>query len=160
MKFRSLVSRGVGKPVSMAEALTGRATSWITSKFNVSPSTARRWRSGQGGEHGKHRQEVMDSAKGEQRRKIAAEAMRNAQAVNVGKVGVESDTGDEKGSRRVGVVQLGSEGRGLMAQAADALQRGDYDLAERLQDQALLHADRRDYGPMHISDYGPGFNYI
>jgi hypothetical protein len=102
----------------------------------------------------------MGTAKGGQRRKIAANAMRNASAVAVGKVGVESDTGEETGTRRVGTIQLGTEGRDLMQQAADALEAGNYDLAERLHDQALLHADGRDYGPLHITDYGPGFNYI
>lgn len=168
MKFKSMIGRNVGKPLSVAEALTGRSTKWIAEKFGVSESTARRWRSGRpshpggppAGEGSKQRGAVMGSAGTAQRRKIAANAMRGASAVNVGKVGVEADTGDEKGSRRVGVVQLGSDGQALMQQAADALERGDYATAERLHDQALLHADGRDYGPLHITDYGGGFSYI
>jgi hypothetical protein len=167
-----MIGRNVGKPVSIAEALTGRTTKWITEKFGVSASTAQRWRSGRPSHRGgppsgprdKDRHDaVMGSARSSsQRRKIAAGAMRGASAVNVGKVGVESDTGDEKGTRRVGVIQLGPEGRALMAQAAEALEAGDYALAEMLTDQAILHcpSEGRDYGPLHISDYGPGFSFI
>lgn len=169
MKFKTMVSRNVGKPVSIAEALTGRTTKWIASKFGVSESTARRWKSGRpshaGGPPSKPKDAakaaaVMGSATGAQRRKIAANAMRSATSVNVGTVGIESDTGDEKGSRRVGTVVLGAEGRSLLQQAGDALEAGNWDLAERLHDQALLHADGRDYGPLHVTDYGSGFNYI
>jgi hypothetical protein len=168
VKFKSIIGRSIGKPLSVAEALAGRSTKWIAEKFGVSESTARRWRSGRpshrggppAGESSRHKGDIMGSAGTGQRRKIAATAMRGASAVNVGKVGVESDTGEETGTRRVGVIQLGTEGRDLMRQAADALERGDYATAERLHDQAILHADGRDYGPLHITDYGPGFNYI
>jgi hypothetical protein len=169
VKFKSMIGRNVGKPVSIAEALTGRTTKWIASKFGVSESTARRWRSGKpshaGGPPSRPKDAdkaaaVMDSAKGDQRRKIAANAMRAATAINVGAVDVESDTGNEKGKRRVGTIVLGAEGRSLLQQAGDALEAGNWDLAERLHDQAILHADGRDYGPLHVTGYGSGFNYI
>jgi hypothetical protein len=161
VKFAQLIGRNIGKPVSMAEALTGRTTRWIVEKFGVSDSTARRWRRGaqQTRDPGK-RDAVMGSSDRDTRRKIAANAMRGATGMSVGKIGVDADTGRATGSRRLGTIQLGREGTEKMELAADALERGDMAEAERLMSDAILHSDGRDYGPLHVSDYGPGFNLI
>ena len=161
MKFTQLISRNIGKPETMAEALIGRPTRWIAAKFGVSDSTARRWRNGtQRTLNPFKRDAVMGSPDKETRRKIAADTMRQASAVNVGKIGVDADTGRAKGTRKLGVIQLGPEGRERLEQAAEALENGDEAEAARLTSLAILHSDGRDYGPLHIEDYGPGFHLI
>jgi hypothetical protein len=161
MKFGQLVSRNLGKPVSVAEALIGRSTKWIADKFGVSDTTARRWRRGtQQPRDDDRRNSALKSPDKDTRRHIAANAMRGASAINVGKIGVDADTGRGKGQRRLGIVQLGAEGRERMARAAEALENGDEALAAQLQSDAILHADGRDYGPLHVEDYGPGFHFI
>lgn len=161
MKFRSMISQ-IGKPVNTAEALAGRSSRWIANKFGVSMRTAQRWRKGtqQPTERGDRREKVMKSA---DRRKVAAQALREARAVNVGKVGVESDTGRvsaRTGTRNVGIVQLDDRARERMEEAADALDAGDVERAEKLVSDAILNTGGRDYGPLQISDYGPGFHLI
>lgn len=171
MKFAQLVGRVIGKAVSVQEALAGRSTKWIAEKFDVSPSTARRWRDGKpshaGGPPSKPRDSektaaVFGSVDRDQRRRIAADAMRGATSVNVGKVEVRIDTGDqhETQTRNLGIVQLGQEGQALMQQAAEAAEAGNMALADELVDRALLHSDGRDYGPCHISGYSSGFTFI
>lgn len=169
MKFGQLVSRNLGKPVNVAEALIGRSTKWIADKFGVSESTARRWRGGRPSHRGgppsgprdpDKRNSVLRSPDKETRRRIAAGAMRGATAISVGTIDVDADTGDAKGKRRLGIIQLGPEGRERMARAAEALDNGDEALAARLQSDAILHSDGRDYGPLHVDGYGPGFHYI
>jgi hypothetical protein len=161
VKFQQLIGRNLGKPVSIAEALLGRPTRWIADKFGVSDTTARRWRRGvQAPTQADRRNSVLKSPDKETRRRIAASAMRAASAINVGKLGVDADTGRAKGTRQVGLIHLGNEGRARMAEAADALERGDEAEAARLHSEAILHSDGRDYGPLHAEDYGPGFHYI
>jgi hypothetical protein len=157
VKFRSLVSQ-IGKPVSASEALSGRATSWIAKKFGVSDTTARRWRRGSQAPRSDRKSRVMATA---DRKQVAANALRNATRVNAGKVKVKPDTGKQKETpRNLGFVPLGTEGRERMAQAADRLEQDDYDGAASLVSDALLHSDGRDYGPLSITDYGPGFDLI
>lgn len=161
MKFGQLVSRNIGKPVSVAEALIGRSTKWIADKFGVSETTARRWRRGaQQPRDDDRRNSVLRSPDKDTRRRIAAGVMRGASAISVGKIGVDADTGRATGSRRLGIIQLGPEGRERMARAAEALENGDEELAAQLQSDAILHSDGRDYGPLHVDDYGPGFHFI
>jgi hypothetical protein len=162
MKFTELVSRNLGRPQGMAEALTGRATRWIADRFGVSMTTARRWRNGTQQTRDTGRREgVMKSADRDTRRKVAAGRMRQAQGINVGKLGVKPDTGDQKEqTRNLGFIRLGEQGQALMQQAGDALDRGDDEEAARLQSEAILHADGRDYGPMNATDYGAGFYLV
>jgi hypothetical protein len=152
----------IGKPVSPTEALTGRSSRWIAEKFGVSMRTAQRWKRGtqQPSARDGRRDKVMRSA---DRRKVAAQALRQARAVNAGVVGVESDTGRPSartGSRNVGLVQLDESARSRMREAADALDRGDVDRAEDLFSDAVLNTNGRHYGPLRISEYPPGFHLI
>lgn len=161
MKFRSMISQ-IGKPLNPMEALAGRTSRWIANKFGVSMRTAQRWKKGTQlpTDRGDRREKVMKSA---DRRKVAAQALREARAVNAGKVGVESDTGRagaRKGTRNVGIVQLDDGAREKMQEAADALDEGDVERAEKLVSDAILNSGGRDYGPLRISDYGPGFHLI
>jgi hypothetical protein len=161
MKFRSMISQ-VGKPVSTAEALTGRSTRWIAKKFGVSIRTAQRWKAGtqQPTEKGGRRAKVAKSA---DRLKVAAKVLRETRAVNAGRVGVKSDTGRaaaREGTRNVGLVHLDDSARDRMAQAADALAAGDVERAEDLVSDAILNTGGRNYGPLQISDYPPGFHLI
>jgi hypothetical protein len=160
MKFRSLISQ-IGKPVNASEAVAGRSSRWIADKFGVSMRTAQRWKAGtqQPSERGDRRDKVMKSA---DRHKVAAQALRDARAVNAGKVGVASDTGRmsaRKGQRNLGVVQLDETAQDRMNEAADLLDAGDVEGAERLVSQAILDA-KGDYGPLRIEDYPPGFHLI
>ena len=45
MKFKSMISQ-LGRPLTVAEALTGRDSKWIADKFGVSRRTAQRWKKG------------------------------------------------------------------------------------------------------------------
>jgi len=161
MKFKSMISQ-IGKPVNATEALAGRSSRWIANKFGVSMRTAQRWRKGtqQPTERGNRRNAVMKSA---DRKKVAAQALRDTRAVNAGKVGVKSDTGRAKartGTRTVGLVQLDERARERMQEAADALEAGDLERAQELVSDAVLNTGGRDYGPLQIEDYGPGFHLI
>jgi hypothetical protein len=152
----------VGKPVSTAEALAGRSSRWVANKFGVSMRTAQRWRRGQQQPSTRdgRRDLVMKSA---DRRKVAAHVIRQAHAVNAGRVGVKSDTGRagaRTGTRNVGLVQLDSAAQARMQEAADALEEGDLERAGDLFSDAVLNTGGRDYGPLQISDYPPGFHLI
>ena len=152
----------IGKPVNTAEALAGRSSRWIASKFGVSMRTAQRWRRGQQqpSERDGRRAKVMKSA---DRRKVAAQVIRQTRAVNAGRVKVVSDTGRaaaREGTRNVGMVQLDDSARDRMQEAADALEEGDTERAEELFSDAVLNTGGRNYGPLRISDYPPGFHLI
>jgi hypothetical protein len=161
MKFRSMISQ-VGKPVDATEALEGRSSRWVANRFGVSMRTAQRWRKGTQEPSAREgrRDQVMASAS---RAKVAANAIRNARAVSAGKVGVKSDTGRagaRTGTRNVGFVELDSGARERMDEAADMLDAGDYEGAQQLMSDAVLNTGGRDYGPLHIEDYPPGFHLI
>lgn len=163
MKFKSLVSQ-IGKPVTVQESLMGRSSKWVAERFGVSRRTAQRWKAGaqQPSTRGGRRERVMKSADAETRRKIAADALRNAEAVNAGKVEVKYPGGRVGGGnkRNLGVVQLGEQGRARMREAADALEAGDTQGAERAVSDALLRSDNRNYGPLEVADWPAGFHLI
>jgi hypothetical protein len=97
------------------------------------------------------------------RRKVAAQVIRQTRAVNAGRVKVVSDTGRaaaREGTRNVGMVQLDDSARDRMQEAADALEEGDTERAEELFSDAVLNTGGRNYGPLRISDYPPGFHLI
>jgi hypothetical protein len=153
----------LGRPVTIAEALTGRDTKWIADKFGVSRRTAQRWKKGTQQPKPDRRPAVIKSVDAKQRRKIAAEAIREVRAVNAGRVAVKSDTGKyaaTESTRNVGLVQLDESARDRMRQAADALDRNEVDQAEALFSDAVLNTNGRNYGPLQISDYPPGFHLI
>jgi hypothetical protein len=161
MKFRSMISQ-VGKPVNATEALTGRTSRWIADKFGVSMRTAQRWRKGtqQPTERGDRRTKVMQSA---DRRKVAARVVRETRTIIAGRVGVKSDTGRQaarEGTRNVGLVELDEQAQERMQEAADALDAGDTERAEELMSDAILNSGGRNYGPLRISEYPPGFHLL
>jgi hypothetical protein len=159
MQFGSLISQ-VGKPQNVAEALANRTSQWIAQHFGVSRRTAQRWKAGsqQPGKRVGGPERVMRSANAETRRKVAADALRNTKAVNAGRISVHYPGGRTGGpTRNLGVVQLDERGRQRMAEAADALEAGNLDQAERLVSDALLG---RNYGPLLISDWPAHFHLI
>lgn len=169
MKFGNLISRNLGKAQSVTEALTGRSTRWISEHFGVSRSTAFRWRTGrQRPGTGERKDAVMGSPDKDTRRRIAADAMRHANAVHVGKVTMRYPGGRGDGTQRnIGTVYLSPEAREKMNEAAEALERGDEQRAEDLWNDALLRSGNRssttgraEYGPLDIGDYGPGTHLI
>lgn len=168
MKFRSLVSQ-IGKPVNVSESLINRSSKWISGHFGVSRRTAQRWKAGtqQPGKRVGGADRVMDSANADTRRKVAADAMRNAQAANVGRVAVVDKSPRGKGPKRgknyrnLKVVNFSDRERERMNQAADALENGDTDRAEQLMNEAIMSA----YGggadsALSIEDWPPGFHLI
>lgn len=161
MQFPGLISQ-IGKPLSVSEALTGRSSRWVAKRFGVSMRTAQRWKRGtqQPTDRDGRRAKVLKSA---DRRKVAAQVIRDTQAVSAGTVGVESDTGRagaRSGTRNVGLVQLDGGARARMDEAADALDAGDMDRAKQLFSDAVLNTNGRNYGPLRISDYPPGFHLL
>jgi hypothetical protein len=162
MRFRSLISQ-IGKPVDASEALANRTSKWVAKHFGVSRRTAQRWKAGtqQPGKRVGGSERVMDSANSGTRRKVAADALRGASAVNAGRVSVRYPGGRAGGkTRNLGVVQLDERARERMAEAADALESGDLDRAERLVSDAVLNSNGKNYGPLEIDDYPPGFHLI
>jgi hypothetical protein len=168
VKFRSLISQ-VGKPLSTSEALINRSSKWVAQHFGVSRRTAQRWKAGtqQPGKGVGGPRKVMDSADADTRRKNAADAMRNAQAVHVGRVPVVDKSPRGKGPkpgknfRNVGTVQLDPASRERMSRAADALERGDTERAEQLMSETVLRTSGKDYGSaLEVADWPPGFHLI
>jgi hypothetical protein len=161
MKFTRIISQ-IGKPQNAAEAVVNRSTKWIAQHFGVSRRTAQRWKAGtqQPTDRGGRRESVIKSANKETRQANAANALRNAQAINAGRVGVVDKSGGKKSKRNLGVVQLDPAARALMQQAADQLETGNEDEAERLMSQAILTSGGKNYGPLEIDDYPPGFHTI
>jgi len=152
----------VGKPQSVAEAVVNRSTKWIAERFGVSRRTAQRWKKGtqQPSEKEGRRERVEKSANKETRQAVAAQALRSAQAVNAGRVGVVDKSGGKTSKRNLGVVQLDQGARDIMRQAAEQLEAGNEAEAERLVSQAILTSNGRNYGPLEIDDYPPGFHTI
>ncbi len=162
MRFRQIISQ-IGKPVSPREALSNRTSKWVADKFGVSRRTAQRWKKGtqQPSDRLSRKGKVMDSADAETRRKVAADALRGAQAVDAGTVRVRYPGGrGDQTKRKVGVVPLDEQARERMQEAADALERGDVERAEGLVSDAVLNTNGRHYGPLQIDDYPPGFHLI
>lgn len=161
MKFPRIISQ-IGKPQNSAEAVINRSTKWIAQQFGVSRRTAQRWKAGtqQPTDRGGRRESVIKSANKETRQANAANALRNAQAINAGRVGVIDTSGQKKSKRNLGVVQLDPAARALMQQAAEQLEAGNEAEAERLMSQAILTSGGKNYGPLEIDDYPPGFHTI
>lgn len=168
MKFRSLISQ-VGKPVNVSEALVNRSSKWVAQHFGVSMRTAQRWRKGtqQPSKRAGGPEKVIKSADSETRQKVAADAMRSAQAVHVGRVAVVDKSPRGKGPkqgknfRNVGTVQLDPASRERMNEAADALEAGDTERAEQLMSEAVLRTAGKDYGAaLEVADWPPGFHLI
>lgn len=170
MRFKTLVSQ-IGKPISVSEALAGRSTKDIVKQFGVSSRTAQRWRAGtqqpskkQGGPAGVLKR--LDTPAN--RRKIAANAIRNAQAASVGRVQVVDKSPRGKGAkmkpsfRNVGTVEFGdARSRDRLSAAADAIERRDYDRAEQLFGEAVLGTPGKDYGSaLAVNDWPAGFHII
>lgn len=170
MRFRSLVSQ-IGKPVNPAEALGNRSSKWIARHFGISRRQAQRYKAGQASldrpQDRARRDQVMGSADSDTRRKVAADALRGARAVHVGRVEVvdKSPKGKAKrpgrNFRNVGTVQLDERSRERMNAAADALESGDTEHAERLLSEAVLRTAGKDYGgALDVADWPPGFHPI
>src|SRR5690242_5438012 len=168
MKFGSLISQ-IGKPQNVAEALVNRSSKWIADHFGVSRRTAQRWKAGsqQPGKRVGGPERVVKSANVETRRTVAASALRGASAVNVGRVEVVDKSPRGKGPkpgknfRNVGVVQLDQRGRERMNEAAEALEAGDTERAERLMSEAVLRSPDKDYGSaLDVADWPAHFHLI
>jgi hypothetical protein len=170
MKFRTLISQ-IGKPVTVAEALADKSTKAIAKQFGVSIRTAQRWKAGTqqpgkklGGAGGVLKRLDTPDA----RRKIAANAVRNAQAASVGRVQVIDKSPRGKGAkmkpsfRNVGTVEFNdARSRDRLNAAADAIERKDYDRAEQLFGEAVLGTPGKDYGSaLAIDDWPAGFHII
>jgi hypothetical protein len=160
MRFTSLVSQ-IGKPQNVAEALVNRTSKWIADHFGVSRRTAQRWKAGsqQPGKRVGGPEQVAKSANAETRRTVAASALRGATAVNVGRIEVV-DKSPRKGARpgkqyrNVGVVQLDPEARERMNEAAEAIEAGDTERAERLMSEAVLNTpDYNTGGALNVADW-------
>lgn len=161
MRFTSLVSQ-IGKPQNVAEALTNRTSKWIAEHFGVSRRTAQRWKAGsqQPGKRVGGPGQVEKSANAETRRKVAANALRGATAINVGRIAVVDKSPRGKGPkpgknyRNVGVVQLDPAARERMNEAAEALEAGDTERAEQLMSEAVLNtADYNTRGALDVDDW-------
>jgi hypothetical protein len=164
MRFGSLVSR-IGKPQSTPEALVNRTSKWIAEHFGVSRRTAQRWKAGtqQPGKRVGGPEQIEKSANAETRRAVAANAIRSATAINVGRVEVVDKSPRGKGPRpgknfrNVGVVQLDPASRERMEEAAELLESGDTEGAERLMGEAVLQG----YGSaLSVADWPTHFELI
>lgn len=169
MKFRTLVSQ-IGKPRDVSEALADRSTKDIAKQFGVSLRTAQRWKAGsqqpskkQGGPGGVLKK--LDTP--DTRRKVAANAVRDARGAHVGRIPVVDKSPRGKGKFKPTYRNLkdvnfeNPEARRKLNDAADAIERKDYDRAEDLLSDAVMIA----YGggadsALSIEDWTPGFHLI
>lgn len=168
MKFANLISQ-IGKPRSTAEALSNRTSKWVAGHFGVSRRTAQRWKAGsqQPGKRVGGSERVEKSANAETRRTVAANAMRGASAVNVGRIAVVDKSPRGKGPRpgknyrNVGVVQLDPASQARMNEAANAIEAGDTERAQQLMSEAVLRTSGKDYGgALEVDDWPAHFHLI
>lgn len=168
MKFTSLVSQ-IGKPQNVAESLVNRTSKWVAEHFGVSRRTAQRWKAGsqQPGNRVGGPGRIEKSANAETRRTVAAQALRGATAVNVGRIEVVDKSPRGKGPkpgknyRNIGVVQLDPDSRERMNEAAEALEAGDTERAEQLMSEAVLRTPDYDTrGALDVADWPTHFHLI
>jgi TolA-binding protein len=170
MQFKTMVSQ-IGKPRTVSEALEGRDTKQIAEQFGVSRRTAQKWKAGTqqpskklGGSKGV----IGRLATPANRRKNAANVIRNAQGAFAGKIAVvdKSPKGKSKtpkpGTRNLGAIRFGdTRSTERLNRAADAIERGDYAAAEREFGEAVLGTPGKDYGSaLVVDDWPPGFSII
>lgn len=172
MKFQAAIS-SIGKPVNVAEALVNRSSKWVAKHFGVSVRTAQRWKAGtqQPGKRAGGPGAVTKTANAETRRKVAANALRTGSTVHIGSVKVRG-SGDKKATtRKINKAwSVTPAMRERMNKAADALERGDMQAAEREMNAAVMgryagesQAGGRDTSGgiaswLNIEDWGAGFD--
>lgn len=169
MRFKTLVSQ-IGKPRSVSEALTGRSTKDIAKQFGVTVRTAQKWKAGSqqpGKRVGGPSAVIKKMDTPANRRKIAANAIRNAHAASVGRIKVIDKSPRGKGPqkpsfRNIGTVNFSDQrSREKLNAAADAIERRDYDRAEQLFSEAVLGTPGKDYGSaLAVDDWPAAFHII
>ena len=172
MNFRDAIrgklgmARNVGESIqSFRDAHGGRASRALADRFGVHIRTAQKWLKGDQAPGAGRREQVRQGA---EHGRLAADALRGAQAINVGDVEVEYD-GKPQGKRKVGTVHVDAQLRGALDQVADLIEMGSLDEAEQVYSDAILGAysgqrardDRRILGgTLKIKDHGSGPDII
>ena len=174
MNFRDLIRDKIGAARDFSESLNsireahGRnASRTIADRFGVHIRTAQKWLKGDQAPdaHSGRREQVR---RGAESNHIAADAVRAAQAIDVGDIEVEYD-GKPQGKRKVGTIHVDPDLRVRLDHVADLIQIGSLDEAEQEYSDAILGAysgqrardDRRILGgTLKIRDHGGGPDII
>ncbi len=166
MKFQQAMT-GM-RPVSVKEAMAAYRSEYgrgarrrLAQEHGVTPDTAGRWLSGKQSPsaRGGRRGQVLDRVP---RNRLAAQVIRGAQGVSVGKVKVNDYHGKPAGSRPIGTVPVDAELREQLNWIADQVEQGQYSDAEPALSEAIIQAYGRRVGgresipsgTLTVTDYG------
>jgi len=166
VKFRTGV-RAL-RPTDTSEAMAAYRTEYgrgarrrLAQDYDVTPDTAGRWLSGKQAPstRGGKRQQVLAAAP---RGRVAANRIRGARAVSVGKVTVHDNSGDRSSKRNIGIVPVDREMRQQLNEVADLVEQNRITEADELMSNAILQGyakaksrDSRAIPPdvLRIADY-------
>ena len=173
MKFMDAVKSRIGRPDSDREALGalreehGRHTSrYLADRLGVSVRQAQRYLRGDIRRVSSERSTLIRGAVDNNR--LAAQRIRNARIVSVGKVSaVSKSKGTSTGSRSIGVLTIDATMRQELDRAAADLEAGNVREAEEAISAAILggygvaKGGNRDSarGAIEIDDYSSGINF-
>ncbi|MFI5497355.1 hypothetical protein [Actinoplanes sp. NPDC051859] len=172
MNFRDVIREKLGAAGTVSEAIGSfraahgrRASRELADKFGVSMRTAQKWLKGDQAPASTRSEQVR---RGAEHGRLAADSLRNAQALTIGDIEVEYD-GKPQGKRKVGTVHVDGNLRTALDEVADLIEMGSLDEAEQLYSDAILGAysgqrakdDRRILGgTLKIRDHGSGPDII
>lgn len=161
--------RDAVEAIKAAMTARGQASRYLADRYGVSRRTAQKWLKGdqapavRGGTRGKVQGDRNASLK------IAADKMRNARGLAVGKVQViDKSKGNPAGNRNVGVVAVDPQMRQELATAAELLEAGMVEQAQQIVSDAIMggygqaRGGNRETarGALEIDDYPGGINFI
>lgn len=150
MKFDDAAQNGPGRSGSWRDAVDaikaamtgkGEASAYLADQYGVSRRQAQRWLAGKGAPDIKSGR--RDAVRNDPRaaRKRAADRMRSAKVIAVGKVNVVSKSSQKgAGTRNVGVVTVSPAVHRLLSQAADNLESGNGAEAGQAASDAIMRA--------------------
>jgi len=161
------------RPVSVGEAMAAYRSEYgrgarrrLAQEYGVTPDTAGRWLSGKQAPsaRGGRRGQVLDRVP---RNRLAAQVIRGAQGVSVGKVKVNDYHGKPAGSRPIGTVPVDAELREQLGGVADLVEQGELGDAEAALSEAIIQAYGRRVGgresiprgTLTITDY-PSLDFL
>jgi len=161
------------QPVSVGEAMAAYRSEYgrgarrrLAQEHGVTPDTAGRWLSGKQAPSARsgRREQVLDQVP---RNRLAAQVIRGAQGVRVGKVQVNDYHDKPAGSRPIGTLPVDAELREQLGEVADLVEQGELGDAEAALSEAIIQAYGRRIGgqksiprdTLKITDY-PSLDFL
>jgi hypothetical protein len=171
MKFSDVIGK-IGTPVNRDEAVAAiraehgkGARAWLADKFGVTRDTAGRWLSGkQSPSKASGGTSALNGSASKNH--VAAQALRGAQIVDVGKAKVKVISPGTSEERNIGSLNVSPEMQAKLEAAADLMETGDTAGAEALIKEAVLEEYGAQRGGnrgaissiMDLEEFGGGFN--